>query len=810
MKPLTDTEDPLEFAALIAHQLRAPLGAAGSVLKTVLEEYAGRLSPRQKDLLSKVDVRIQQGLNTVRRMLAILRPERLEGSAERTCDAVGVLERRQRRHAEEAAARDIALELDVRERLVLLRVSEEGLSEALDALISNAIKYTPDHGTVRLRIDACPGRREVACLAVGDSGIGVPDEYRDRVFEPFFRTPAAQSAALPGTGLGLAFVKALVESAGGAVRVERSDLGGAEFVLELPRATSEEAQARDEGKPSGPRAVVIGGVAAGPKVASKAIRLRPDLHVSVVERESFLSYSGCGLPYYVSGAVEDPRELMTSSLGTVRDPVFFQNVKSVEVLNRTEALEIDRGRRRVLVRHTNGDGERWLDYDRLVLATGSVPALPPIPGRDLEGTFTLHGMRDAEGIRSHLNAGKARDVVIVGGGLIGLEMTEALVVRGCRVTIVEREPQILGLLDPEMAALLERALEVHGVRVLTGSHVRELQGTDRVAEVVTDKGAIPADMVLLALGVRPNVDLARRARLEIGETGAIRVDDHLRTSDPNIYASGDCAETFDRVSGRPCYFPMGSTANKQGRVAAVNLCGGDETFPGVVRTCSFKVFDHGVARTGLSEREAREAGFDVVTALLPSLDREHFLPDAKYLMTKLVVDAQTRRILGAQCLGPGRAEKRIDVVATALSSRMGVDDLANIDLSYSPPFALAMDNLLTAANVARNKLDGRVESISPAELHERLQRHEEIVLLDVSSPREYDEMRIPGSLSIPLATLRGRLRDLPRGREIVAFCRISLRGYEAYLILRTAGFRRVRVLDGGVEMWPYERVHGRK
>jgi len=553
------------------------------------------------------------------------------------------------------------------------------------------------------------------------------------------------------------------------------------------------------------RVVVIGGVAAGPKVASKVIRLRPDAEVTVVEMDAFLSYAGCGLPYYVSGVVKEQRELMSTPVGVLRDPVFFQKVKNFRALNHTEAVEIDRPGKRVRVRNLSDGSESWLQYDKLMLATGAMPIVPPLPGIDLDNIFSLHGVHDAEGIRSMLAEKRSRDVTIVGGGLIGMETAEALAEHGCRLTIVEMLPQTLGILDPEIARLVEQHLETHAVRVLTGTRVTAFEGNGRVERVVTDQGTFPAQMAIMAIGVRPNVRLAEAAGIEIGPTGALKVDPHMRTSDPDIYAAGDCAETVNLLTGDPAYVPLGSTANKQGRVAAVNVCGGDDTFPGIVGSTVCKVFDYCVARTGLTETAARQLGYEVVTALAPAPDKAHFMPEAKPLFLKLVVDADSRRLLGAQATGPGDGSKRIDVAAMAITAGMTVDQLANADLCYAPPYSPAMDNIITAANVARNKLDGHMAGISAEELKRMQDSGEDFTLLDVRSPGEYEQVRLPGSVLIPLGALRGRLAELPKDKPIVTFCKISLRGYEAALILRSAGFQGVRVLDGGIAMWPYEK-----
>ncbi|MCC6697094.1 MAG: FAD-dependent oxidoreductase [Candidatus Hydrogenedentes bacterium] len=554
------------------------------------------------------------------------------------------------------------------------------------------------------------------------------------------------------------------------------------------------------------RVVVIGGVAAGTKTASKITRLRPDADVTVLEKGEFLSYAGCGLPYFVSGVVKTQHELMATPVGVVRDSVFFSKVKNVHVLNHTEALAIDRTRKHVRFRRADNGEESELPYDKLMLGTGANPVIPPLPGVELRNVFTLHGVHDAVGVRDMLREHRALDVVIVGGGLIGLEMTEALVETGCRVTVVEMLPQILPMLDWEMAKQVEQHLESHGVRVMTGTRVLGFEGDGAVHHVRTDHGELSADMVILSVGVRPNVSLAVAAGLKLGPTGAIAVNDRMQTSDPDIYAAGDCVENKNLLTGKPCFVPLGSTANKQGRVAAINICGGDDTFPGVLGSTVCKVFDFCVGRTGLTETEARREGIDVETVLAPSPDKAHYMPTAKTLMLKLVIDRGSRKLLGAQAVGPGDGSKRIDVAAMALTASMTVDQLDKVDLCYAPPFSPAMDNLITAADVGRNKLDGHMTGVTPMDVYAKQQRGEDFIFLDVRSPEEYGEVQLPGTINIPLGALRKRFNELDRNKEIITFCKISLRGYEAALILRAAGFDRVRVMDGGLAMWPYPKV----
>lgn len=557
------------------------------------------------------------------------------------------------------------------------------------------------------------------------------------------------------------------------------------------------------------RVVVVGGVAAGPKIASRVLRLAPDAQVTIIERGELLSYAGCGLPYYVSGEVKEQKELMSTPIGVVRDPVFFSKVKNVQVRNRTVALAIDRENKRVGIAPVGGaEPTEWIEYDKLALCTGAHPVLPPIPGAKLNCVHTLHAVEDAEAIKALLAEARARDVVIVGGGLIGVEMTEALVECGCRVTVVEKLPQILPMLDEHMAHMVETHMESKGVRVMTDTAVESILPGDgeneRVGAVRTTRGKVSADMVILSIGVRPNAVLAKEAGLEVGaHTGAIVVDAQMRTSDPDILAAGDCVEVNHLISHRAAFIPLGSTANKQGRVAANTICGLPDEFPGVVGSAVCKVFDFCVGRTGLTEREALELGFDVEVALTPSPDKAHFMPAARNLILKLVADRATRKLLGAQAVGPGAGDKRIDVAAMALTCGMTVDQLARVDLCYAPPYAPAMDNIIAAADVLRNKFDNLCQGISAAELKAELASGEVPVLLDVRSPGEVETERLPGCLFIPLGALRQRLNEIPSGRPIVCFCKISLRGYEAARILHGAGFTDVRVLDGGLCVWPY-------
>lgn len=558
----------------------------------------------------------------------------------------------------------------------------------------------------------------------------------------------------------------------------------------------------------GRRIVVIGGVATGPKAAARARRRDPDAEITIIERSGLFSYAGCGMPFYIEGVIRDVKELLCTPLGVIRDERYFKSVKDIDILGRTEALRINRGEKTVTVRELETGRVYDIPYDKLVLAVGARPIVPPIEGVDLDGVYRLNNPLDAEAIRREVEGG-AKEIAIIGGGLIGMETCGAFISRGCRVTVFEMLDQLLpALLDREMALLLENYLRAEGVDVRTGSRVERLvdSGTGRVAGVATADGRrIDVDLVVMAVGVRPNVALAREAGLEIGETGAIAVNEYLQTSDPDIYAGGDCVENTCLVTGGKAYVPLGSTANKHGRVIGDNVTGGRTAFPGVTRTTVFKVLGYNVGKTGLSEREAKAAGYDPVTSVAPKGDCSHYYPAAHPFIIKLIADRRTGRLLGGQALGPGEVVKRIDVLATALRFRASVEDIAGLDLGYAPPYSTAIDPVAHAANIIRNKMEGLAHGTSAADLKAKLDGGEDLTLLDVRTPAEAEEQpfRDPRVRLIPIDELRQRLGELPRSREIVVLCRTGVRAYEAQRVLNGAGFRDVRFLDGGLAAWPY-------
>jgi NADPH-dependent 2,4-dienoyl-CoA reductase/sulfur reductase-like enzyme/rhodanese-related sulfurtransferase len=553
--------------------------------------------------------------------------------------------------------------------------------------------------------------------------------------------------------------------------------------------------------------VVIGGTACGPKAAARARRCDPAAKITIIEQKENLSTATCGLPYYVSGVI--PRE---SALVT-RQPDYFREVFDMTVLTGTRALSIDAKAHAIEIADLKTNRHSPVFYDKLVLATGALPTVPPWEGKDLKGIFTLSNIPDANAIREYLAGLHTKEVIIVGAGLIGMEMAENFVAAGCKVTIIEALGWPLPtLLDADIAAHLEKHLVSRGVNLLFGQRVSGFSGdrAGRVRKVLIGNTGYEAGLVLLSLGVKPNVSLAKEAGLTIGTTGGISVDQYLQTSDPDIYAGGDCAETVNLITGKKTLVPLGSTANKQGRVIGTNATGGSDTFPGIVGTGIAKIFDYNVGRTGLSEAQALAAGYEATAALVPASDHASYYPGSKEIILKVIAEKSTGRLLGGQAVGAGETSKRIDVLATALTFGAKAADLSLLDLGYAPPYNSAMDPLHNAANVIKNKQDGHMRSLTPLEVKKKLESGEDFVLLDVRSEAEWLTRRIEAKQVklIPLPELRQRMGELPKDKEIVTLCRTSIRAYQAQRILDGAGFKNVKIMDGSLTAWTYDTVSG--
>lgn len=555
--------------------------------------------------------------------------------------------------------------------------------------------------------------------------------------------------------------------------------------------------------------LIIGGVALGPKAAARCARLAPEADITMVDENVFISYGGCGMPYYVSGEVQNIDALRSTSADVVRDPEFFKKLKGITVLNQTRAQKIDRENKKVLVENLANGEKRELPYDKLLIATGARARVPQICGVTLKGVLALTRLEAADEIRKACETGKISSAVIVGGGFIGLEAAVALAdMWGVKVTVVEMMDQILtGVLSPELAKMAENDLRKHDVDVFVSESVQKLEGDgDQVCAVVTDKRKIDCQLVLFATGFQPNGALAAAAGLETTEFGAVIVDEHMRTSDPAIYAGGDCCAIKNLITGKIGYLPLGSLANRQGRVIGTNLAGGDATFPGFVGTWVVKLFDMTFCGAGLTPSQGVFAGFEAVGISVEQLTHAHFYPEKDMMTLEIVVDKATRRVLGLQgaCVDGAAVKARIDAVAGVLEyARPTLADISNMEVSYAPPLASAMDIVNTVANVAENVLDGRMPALTPVEFmtlwHNRADN--DVFFIDLrpykaSKPIEND---YPDWHAIPLEELRERFAEIPKDRPLALICNSGARAYEGLVALMQNGYGDVRNSMGGMQ-----------
>ncbi|HEY9900412.1 MAG TPA: FAD-dependent oxidoreductase [Pantanalinema sp.] len=534
--------------------------------------------------------------------------------------------------------------------------------------------------------------------------------------------------------------------------------------------------------------VIIGGVAGGATAAARARRLDEHADITVFERGPYVSYANCGLPYFISGDIADRSELL------LQTPESFEARYGVRVRVNTEVIRIDREQRRVLVR--GAQGEEWVPYDKLILAQGGQPVMPSVSGIDAPHVFKLWTVPDMDRIDDHIAEQKPRTAVVVGGGFIGLEMAEAFKKRGLDTTVVEFQPTVMGVMDAEFGKWVASELEENGVHVETGVGVKAVLPEDRAVEL-SDGRVLPAELVLFSVGVRPELSLAKEAGLELGPSGGLLVDEHLQTSDPFIYAAGDMVEVLQRVSGKRVRVPLAGPANRQGRIAASNALGMPMPYAGALGTSVVKVFEATAAMTGLSEKAAREAGFEVGVAILHKDHHAGYYPGAESIALKLVYERQTAGLLGAQAFGRAGVDKRIDVLATALHGGFTLEDLAELDLAYAPPYSSANDPVNLAAFIGLNDLSGFSPLVTPAELRAEMEAAGGAYVLDVRTPREFEASHLVGAHHIPLDALRDRLDALPRDRRILVHCKSGFRAHLAVRILKQNGFSDVANVTGG-------------
>jgi NADPH-dependent 2,4-dienoyl-CoA reductase/sulfur reductase-like enzyme/rhodanese-related sulfurtransferase len=536
------------------------------------------------------------------------------------------------------------------------------------------------------------------------------------------------------------------------------------------------------------RLVIIGGVAGGASAAARARRLNESAQITIFERGEYISYANCGLPYHIGGAIADRSKLL------IQTPKAMKSRYNIDVRVKTEVIGIDRQAKEVIVRDLTQNREYRQPYDKLILSPGAEPIRPNIPGILAKNVFTLRSIADMDTIKEAVDSNPKGRAIIVGGGYIGLEMAEALRQRNMEVTLGELEQQVFGQIDFEMASLVGTQLRLHGVDLRLGNSVIAIEQSDSGLRVRLSSGdTVACSLVIIAIGVRPESRLAKDAGLAVGSRGGIIVDEHLRTSDPDIYAVGDAIEVEDYVGGFASLVPLAGPANRQGRIAADNIMGRAGTYQKTQGTAICKVFEMAIGMTGLSEKALKRLGRAYEKVYVHPANHAAYYPGASQISLKLIFEPASGKILGAQAIGPAGVDKRIDVLATAIRAGMTVRDLADLELAYAPPYGSAKDPINYAGFAATNVLDGVVKICHADDM---LNPGDGQLLVDVRTPAEAAAGSIGGAINIPVDQLRSHLNELPKDKELLVFCQVGLRGYIACRILSQNGFS-CRNLSGG-------------
>jgi len=533
--------------------------------------------------------------------------------------------------------------------------------------------------------------------------------------------------------------------------------------------------------------LIIGGVAAGATAAAKVRRISPTAQITMLEAGPDISFANCGLPYYIGGDIKSRSKLILQS------PESFKEQYEVDVHTHTFVSAIDRFAHKVKTMNTRSGEQKTFEYTKLILAQGGRPIAPKLPGADYDHVFTLWTLEDMDKISQHLEEKKPKNAVVVGGGFIGLEMVEALVKRGLKVNVVEMMPHVMAVMEPEMAGFIENEMLSYGVGIHTNAGVTEI----KPRSVKLDNGKIlDAEMVLLSIGVRPTLQLAMDAGLEIGEAGGLLVNSLLQTSDPDIFAAGDMVEIEHRVSGKKVRIPLAGPANRQGRIAAENVLGGNHEYKGAIGTSVVRVFEAVAGITGFSLKQARAAGLDADAVVVHKEHHTSYYPGAETVTTMLVYDRKTGVILGGQAAGYKGADKRLDVIATATAAKLTVSDLADIDFAYSPPIGTANDATNMAAYTAENRISGFSPSVTVTEL-DAFVEGKNPVFVDVRDVFAFEKTHVKGAIHLPLELLSEQIGDIPANRKIIVYDETGKKGHQALRTLLGAGFKDVTNISGG-------------
>ena len=562
----------------------------------------------------------------------------------------------------------------------------------------------------------------------------------------------------------------------------------------------------------GKKIVIIGGVAAGPKSACRVKRLMPDAEVTIIDQDNLISYGGCGIPYYVSGDVSDEKELRNTSFHMTRDEAFFLKAKGVIARTNTKALAIDRKEKLVHVEDVRTGAKDAVPYDNLILTTGAKANVLPIPGAELDGVFTISDLHKAIAIKERVAKGEVGKVVVIGGGAIGIEMAEAFKdLWGIDTTILEFMPQIMPrLVDWDFAKMLETHIREQGVEVYTGESATAIEGEGgKVCRVITPKRTLEADLVVMAVGVRARSELAKEAGLLVSAQGNIVVNERMQTSDPAIYAAGDCIEVKNMITGKGSIAPMGSLANKEGRIVGDNIAGIPTKYRGWIGSFTMKAFERAIAATGLSLDAALAEGFDAAAVTTAQSDRAHFFPTQAVIPLRLVFDKKTRKVLGCQGFGPmnDAVLARIDAAAGIIGQGGTIDDVSQLEMAYAPPFATALDALNATANVADNLCAGRLRYVSTREFlgwMDDFASQPDWVALDIRHPNEagvfVEKYGKEKWLSVPYIEIRDRHQELPKNKTMLIICDAGTRSSEIQIFLDHVGLANNLVLGGGFNL----------
>ena len=533
--------------------------------------------------------------------------------------------------------------------------------------------------------------------------------------------------------------------------------------------------------------LIIGAVAAGTSAAAKARRNDENAEITIYEKDRFISYSGCGMPYFIGGHVGRLEELAP------RDPQFFKTKYNVEVLTGHEVLSIDSVKKELQIKNLESENLLTDHYDRLILATGARSAVPPIQGATKPHVFTLRNMVDMTKILAFIKTNKPNEAVIIGTGFIGLELCENLMDIGITVTLIEKLPQVTPGLDADMAIYVQDHIESKGVRVIVNADISSIEDN---GVRLSGGEEIAADLVIVATGVKPNIELAQNANIVLGQTGAIKVNTKMQTSIEEIYACGDCIEHFQLVTGKPVYRPLGSTANKTGRIAGDCVTGGTLEFRGILGTGIFKIFDMAVAQTGLSEREAIAQGIETVICHNIKPDKPEYM-GGKEMTIKAIADKTSKRIIGAQIVGEAGVDKRIDVFVTAITFGAKAEDLFHLDLAYAPPFSTTKDPVMYTGMILDNAINKGRQLITAVQLDELMRSGEKYNLIDARVKEQYDKDHIDTASNIPQENLRQLAETLDKETTTITYCNKGVTGNAAQNILLNKGFKKVYNVSGG-------------